>query len=570
MLRSAPRESPRMSQQAPTAKGSLAATPFAHLLIYALDHRLTGSIVFEEPSHAKHAIYLVDGAPAQARTAGVVAPLGELVRERGGLDAEHLELALAEARGAGRRLGEVLVERHVLDEAALESALREQVVRRLESFVALPPETAYGFYEKTNFLERAGGPSGHPHALASIWRVIRRGVDPRRVRELLDRLGDAPLRFHTEAPLSRFDFDGAERAVIDVLRAKPQPLAELVGRGLAHTSTVELLVYTLSALRHFDTGSGTRPVGSERASGSMRAVPAVRPEAPIPAPAPAAPVASPAPPPATPAAPKPTDAFRRELAERLTSTKQSYYQVLGVPDDAPTEAIASAFFQLAKRFHPDRLGASFEDVRDQATRLFARMTEAHQVLSDPTRRKEYDELVKTGEGAAEEQEEVLRIVRAATSFQKAQVLLKRNNLPAAEAEARQALADDPEQADHVALVAWLDASKPNADLEAVLHVLTDCVKKEDVNLRVRWYRGQILKRLGQERRAIEDFRYIADRDPRHVDAQRELRLHEMTRTGNKPSSKPAGGVADTGRLRRTSHNPPPPEKGGFFGKFFKK
>ena len=573
MLRSAPRESPRMSQQAPTAKGSLAATPFAHLLIYALDHRLTGTIVFEEPSHAKHAIYLLDGAPAQARMAAVVAPLGELVRERGRLDAEHLELALAQAREAGRRLGEVLVERHVLDDAALEATLREQIVRRLEAFVALPPETAYGFYEKTNFLERAGGPSGHPHAVGSIWRVIRRGVDPRRLRELLDRLGDAPLRFHAEAPLGRFDFDRGERAVIDVLRAKPQPLAELVGRGLADTSIVELLVYTFSALRHFDTGSGARPVGSERASGSMRAMPAVRPEIPAPAPAhvPVAQRSSPTPSPVTPATANPADPFRRDLAERLTSTKQSYYQVLGVPDDAPTDAIASAFFQLAKRFHPDRLGAGFEDVREQATRLFARMTEAHQVLSDPTRRKEYDELVKHGEGAAEEQEEVLRIVRAATSFQKAQVLLKRNNLSAAEAEARQALADDPDQADHVALVAWIEASKPNADLEAVLRVLSDCVKKEEVNLRVRWYRGQILKRLGHERRAIEDFRYVAERDPRHVDAQRELRLHEMTRTGNKQTAGPktTAGAADPGRMRRTSH-PPPPEKGGFFGKFFKK
>jgi curved DNA-binding protein CbpA len=411
--------------------------------------------------------------------------------------------------------------------------------------------------------------------------VIRRGVDPRRVRELLDRLGDAPLRFHPEAPLGRFDFDPREQAVIDVLRAKPQPLAELVGRGLAEPALVELLVYTLSALRHFDTGSGARPVGSDRASASMHAQAAApATPAPVPTPSPraqavtrAAPLPSPTPSPVAAAGPKDTDAFRREIAERLGSTKQSYYQVLGVPDDAPSEAIASAFFQLAKRFHPDRLGAGFEDVREQATRLFARMTEAHQVLSDATRRAEYDELVKHGEGAAEEQEEVLRVVRAATSFQKAQVLLKRSNLAAAEAEARQALADDPEQADHVALVAWIDASKPNADLEAVLKVLNGCVKREEVNLRARWYRGQILKRLGQVRRAVEDFRYIVERDPRHVDAQRELRLHDMTRTGrnlggNKTTHPPAG---DSIRPRRTSSNPPPPpEKGGFFGKFFKK
>jgi curved DNA-binding protein CbpA len=301
----------------------------------------------------------------------------------------------------------------------------------------------------------------------------------------------------------------------------------------------------------------------------MRAIEASRMEASrketrvsLPAPAP-----SPVPAPVETASGGAPASFRRELSERLGRVKQSYYQVLGIPDDARTETVQSAFFQLAKRFHPDRHGAELEDVRDQATRLFARMTEAHQVLSDPVRRKEYDELVKQGEGAAEEQEEVLRVVRAATSFQKAQVFLKRNNLTAAETEARQALADDPEQADHIALVAWLDANKPNPDLEAVLKVLNKCVTMEEVNLRVRWYRGQIQKRLGHERRAIEDFRFIVERDPRHVDAQRELRMHDMRRGAQKSNAPRAPG--DSGRPRRPSSDPPP-GKGGFFGKFFKR
>jgi curved DNA-binding protein CbpA len=274
-------------------------------------------------------------------------------------------------------------------------------------------------------------------------------------------------------------------------------------------------------------------------------------------------------PPVAASASSTSDAFRRELAERFSSTKQSYYQLLGVSEDAPSPAIASAFFQLAKRFHPDRLGPEFDDVRDQATRLFARMTEAHQVLSDTSRRKEYDELVKSGEGAAEEQEEVLRVVRAATAFQKAQVLLKRNNLLAAEAEARKALADDPSQADHIALVAWIDASKPNADLEALLKVLNECVKQEAANLRVLWYRGQLLKRLGHERRALEDFRNIVERDPRHVDAQRELRLHELQRGSGKSDRKSLTPSASN-RTRRSNNPPPPADKGGFFGKLFKK
>ena len=567
-----------MSSVGPTARGSLAATPFAHLLIYALDHRLKGTIVFEEPNHAKHAIHFVDGAAAQARTQHPVALLGELLVERGRLGAEDVEPLVAEARAAGMRVGHALVARGALDASDLEGLLREQVLRRLEVFSALPAETAYGFYENTNFLERAGGPSTAPLALGAIWRVIRLGADGTRVRDMLARHGDAPLRFHPDAPLARFGFSQREQVVIDVLRAKPQPLAELLGRALADPGLVELLVYALSALRHFDTGSGAKPIGSERTSGSMRATEAPRYASPAPPPAtsaPVAPAATPPPvaPPPSPAPGKLTDALRQEIADRLSNTKQSYYEVLGVPADAPSEAIASAFFQLAKRFHPDRLGAGFEDVRDQGTRLFARMTEAHQVLSDPTRRKEYDELVKQGEGSADDQEEVLRVVRAATSFQKAQVHLKRNNLKDAETEARAALADDPEQADHVALVAWLDALKPNPDLEAVLKVLNDCVRMEELNLRVRWYRGQILKRLGQERRSLEDFRYIVERDPRHVDAQRELRLHDMQRSSLKStggSKSVAPGASDTGRRRPSSNPPTAPDKAGFFGKLFKK
>jgi hypothetical protein len=62
-----------MSQIAPTASGSLATTPLAHLLVYALDHRLTGSLVLEDPARAKHALYFVEGAPAAARLATPVA-----------------------------------------------------------------------------------------------------------------------------------------------------------------------------------------------------------------------------------------------------------------------------------------------------------------------------------------------------------------------------------------------------------------------------------------------------------------------------------------------------------------
>jgi hypothetical protein len=86
---------------------------------------------------------------------------------------------------------------------------------------------------------------------------------------------------------------------------------------------------------------------------------------------------------------------------------------------------------------------------------------------------------------------------------------------------------------------------------------------EPSNLRVRWFRGQVLKRLGRDRQAIEDFRFIIAKEPRHVDAQREIRLFEMRRPSSR-SDAPLEGA------RRPSPPPEASSKSSFLGKLFKR
>ena len=47
------------------------------------------------------------------------------------------------------------------------------------------------------------------------------------------------------------------------------------------------------------------------------------------------------------------------------------------------------------------------------------------------------------------------------------------------------------------------------------------------NERARFYRGMILKLLGRMGEAIRDFREVAEANPRHTDAVREVRLYSM-------------------------------------------
>jgi len=71
-----------------------------------------------------------------------------------------------------------------------------------------------------------------------------------------------------------------------------------------------------------------------------------------------------------------------------------YYQVLGVPRKASSEEIKKAYRKLARKYHPDVNPGDKE-----AERKFKQANEAHEVLSDPEKRKKYDQYGKDWEQA---------------------------------------------------------------------------------------------------------------------------------------------------------------------------
>ncbi|XP_055978131.1 dnaJ homolog subfamily B member 3-like [Sorex fumeus] len=71
-----------------------------------------------------------------------------------------------------------------------------------------------------------------------------------------------------------------------------------------------------------------------------------------------------------------------------------YYEVLGVPRQASTEAIKKAYRRLALRWHPDKN----PDDKEEAERRFKQVAQAYEVLSDARQRDVYD---RYGEAGAE-------------------------------------------------------------------------------------------------------------------------------------------------------------------------
>jgi curved DNA-binding protein len=82
---------------------------------------------------------------------------------------------------------------------------------------------------------------------------------------------------------------------------------------------------------------------------------------------------------------------------------KDYYAVLGIKKDAAAEDIKKVYRKLALKFHPDKNPGD-----KKAEEKFKEITEAYAVLSDPEKRRQYDQFGDTGFHQRFTQEDIYR------------------------------------------------------------------------------------------------------------------------------------------------------------------
>ena len=133
----------------------------------------------------------------------------------------------------------------------------------------------------------------------------------------------------------------------------------------------------------------------------------------------------------------------------------SYYELLGVNQDVETEELRRRFKKLVGELHIDQyLRFDFdEETLEKLKQLFISVNKAHQVLSDPAQRHEYNleqELLNSGEhgadGVSSQKRDLNQLLQAEQLTREAIGLVKNGKVELAAEKVQAALeinADDP-------------------------------------------------------------------------------------------------------------------------------
>ena len=97
--------------------------------------------------------------------------------------------------------------------------------------------------------------------------------------------------------------------------------------------------------------------------------------------------------------------LREEVIRKLHYfTTADYYEVLEITRQATTSDIKTAYYDLAKKFHPDRYHQIPRDseLRTQLEAVFAKLSQAYETLKTPAQRAAYDDRLRNSSGVSQQ------------------------------------------------------------------------------------------------------------------------------------------------------------------------
>lgn len=478
--------------------GSLAEWPLARLLLALERHRFTGSLALSR-GHVSKRVLFAEGAPIVAESNLASESLGVMLLDQGRLSrADHARLS-QRVQEKGCKEGAGLLELRLLDPKELFLALKEQLRRRLlECFAwqggewrldageTAPSEAGAFRVDVVRLVHDGLEAHASPERLLA-WLAPAAGqtlVPAPSVRKLRARLrADAGVdsllmtldgRCTLGEAITRVREPGALAAACVMLAlgalVPPQGSApELDRNAISQSDGIDVEVVI---------GDGAEAAGDAALAGDAARTGAARTSASMPD----------------------AVAARAEL-ERLHARlgELSFYELLGVAAEASAAEVKRAYLQAAKRWHPDALvRQGLDDLRDVANSVFARMSKAHSVLSDPSARRHYDE-EQAGAGNADAD----RLATAETLYRKGEILLRKGAFVEALQFLEPAASLWPTEAAYRLACGWALYKQPASDPKRARAELEAAVEIDPADGVAHYRLGVVLRALGEASAAAD-------------------------------------------------------------------
>ncbi|HVR43507.1 MAG TPA: DnaJ domain-containing protein [Thermoanaerobaculia bacterium] len=215
--------------------------------------------------------------------------------------------------------------------------------------------------------------------------------------------------------------------------------------------------------------------------------------------------------------------------------KVNYYEVLGVSRSAAEPEIREKFRKLARENHPDRYRGTD---KEGAERKFQTLTEALNVLTSPTKRKQHDAELSPG-AAASPATDFAQVARAYMSH--GVKAYKEGNYQAAYENFDMAVKHNPNDAKAQHSLA-LAASRIPSLLRQAVQAAEAAAQREAYNVVYLKDAGLFCRKAGLDAKAERYLQQAVELDPSNVEVQTALAEIRKTR---ETKEAPKKGILDS-------------------------
>jgi tetratricopeptide (TPR) repeat protein len=210
-----------------------------------------------------------------------------------------------------------------------------------------------------------------------------------------------------------------------------------------------------------------------------------------------------------------------KLYEQVKLGRSDYYEILGVQHTANYNEIKNAYFDYAKKYHPDRItSAPDPDIKEKANYVFAEINKAYDTLGNPDKKKVYDSKGYKEDNQVEPVQENLA-ERARLLHRKAKSLYNLKKYWEASSLLDEAVRLDPGKAPYFLLLGMCQMNLPQFRRRAADN-LQKAIDLEHWNVDAFIAMGLLLMSENQPLRAEGFFRKVLSINPDHAVARQKL------------------------------------------------